>query len=92
MVDGFEEKGSYVRNVYYIGAGVSSVVQISDIPMVSAYCEQFIKYECKGSLLFRLDQQASRYHVTAFRCCIGVEPLQMISESAHAGLHPQTHV
>ena len=53
LVDGFEEKGSYVRNVYYIGAGVSSVAQISDIPMVSAYCEQFIKYECKGSLLFR---------------------------------------
>ena len=25
LVDGFEEKGSYVRNVYYIGAGVSSV-------------------------------------------------------------------
>ena len=39
-----------------------------------------------------LHQQAGRYHVTAFRCCIGVEPLQMISESAHAGLHPQTHV
>ena len=51
--DGFEEKGSYVRNVHYIGAGVSSVAQISGIPMVSAYCEQFIKYECRGSLLFR---------------------------------------
>ncbi|CAH3147397.1 unnamed protein product, partial [Porites evermanni] len=53
LVDGFEEKGSYVRNVYYIGVGVSRVAQISGIPMVSAYCEQFIKYECKGSLLFR---------------------------------------
>ena len=53
LADGFEEKGSYVRNVQYTGAGVSSVAQISGIPMVSAYCEQFIKYECEGSLLFR---------------------------------------
>ena len=53
LVDGFEEKGSYVRNVHYIGAGVSSVEQISGIPMLSSFCEQFIKYECRGSLLFR---------------------------------------
>ena len=94
LVDGFEEKGSYVRTVHYIGAGVSSVAQISGIPMVSAYCEQFIKYECKGSLLFRSAPAGwwHGYHLTAFRCCIGVEPLQMISKSAHAGLHPQTHV
>ena len=37
-----------------------------------------------------LHQQAGGYHVTAFRSCIGVEPLRMISKSAHAGLHPQT--
>ena len=31
---------------------MSSIAQISDISIVSAHCEQFIKYECKGSLLF----------------------------------------
>ncbi|CAH3168777.1 unnamed protein product, partial [Porites lobata] len=45
-------------------AGVSSIAQISFIPVVSAHCEQFIKYDCKGSLLFRPDDPATGWWVS----------------------------
>ena len=45
-VNGFEVKGSYVRNVSYYGAGLTQLTRLTD---VSAYCEQFVKYECRGS-------------------------------------------
>ena len=51
-VSGYEDAGSYVRNVHYLGAGITSVEQISVLLDISAHCEQFIKYECYGSLLF----------------------------------------
>ena len=50
-VNGFEERGSYVRLVDYLRDGISSVEQIAGLPDASAHCEQFIKYECLGSLL-----------------------------------------
>ena len=50
-VKGYEEKGSYVRNVHYLGEGITSVAQIAVLLDMSGHCEQFIKYECYGSLL-----------------------------------------
>lgn len=51
LVDGYDDEGSYVRRVHYTGAGLSSVAQLAGLPVASAHCEQFIKYECYGSLL-----------------------------------------
>ena len=49
VVNGFENPGSYVRNVLYLGAGSA---QLAGLTNVSANCKQFIKYECKKSRLF----------------------------------------
>ena len=54
-VNGYEERGSYVRHIHYLGAGIASVAQIAVITDVSTHCEQFIKYECHGSLLLYKD-------------------------------------
>ncbi|XP_078363595.1 neurexin-4-like isoform X1 [Oculina patagonica] len=51
LVNGFEGKGSYSRDVHYTGAGVISVAQLAGLTIVSTNCEQFIKYECLNSLL-----------------------------------------
>ena len=51
LVNGYEGKGSYVRNVHYSGAGLTNVPQLAGLLDVSAHCEQFIKYECYNSLL-----------------------------------------
>ena len=48
LVKGYEAKGSYVRNVVYIGA---SVTQLAALATNSTNCEQFIKYECYHSML-----------------------------------------
>ena len=48
LVDGYEEKGSYSRDVTYTGA---SLAQLASLTRVSSYCEQFIKYECYSSAL-----------------------------------------
>ena len=50
LVNGLESRGSYVRDVNYIGG---SVAQLAVLSFISAQCEQFIKYECVGSILFR---------------------------------------
>ena len=47
-VEGYEEKGSYSRDINYEGA---SLLQLASLTRVSSHCEQFIKYECYGSLL-----------------------------------------
>ena len=47
MVNGYEAAGSYVRNVVYVGAGVT---QLATLATISTHCEQFIKYECYHSL------------------------------------------
>ena len=47
-VKGYESIGAYSRNVRYKGASVS---QLASLTRVSSHCEQFIKYECYGSLL-----------------------------------------
>ena len=47
-VKGFEGPGSYHRNIHYIGASVN---QIKGLTEISKNCQQFIKYECKNSVL-----------------------------------------
>ena len=48
LVDGYEEKGSYSRDIHYKGATISQLVSLVNI---AQHCEQFIKYECLGSSL-----------------------------------------
>ena len=45
-VDGYEDKGSYSRDINYTRA---SLFQLARLTSVSSYCEQFIKYECHHS-------------------------------------------
>ena len=47
-VNGFESPGSYSRDVVYRGADLS---QLASLTAVSDHCQQFIKYECHGSVL-----------------------------------------
>ena len=49
LVDGCEPAGSYSRNINYTGLSIS---QLASLANVSSHCEQFIKYECYGSLMF----------------------------------------
>ena len=57
LVDGYEEAGSYTRDIYYTGVSLS---QLASLTTVSSHCEQFIKYECYGSdlWLFRSNPDA----------------------------------
>ena len=41
-------RGSYSRDIRYTGASLS---QLASLTRVSSHCEQFIKYECYGSVL-----------------------------------------
>ena len=49
LVKGYEDNGSYSRDVHYTGASLS---QLAGLTRVSSHCEQFIKYECRHSRLF----------------------------------------
>jgi len=49
LVDGFEEPGNYKREPRYTEA---SLLQLASLTNVSTHCEQFIKYECYGSLMY----------------------------------------
>ncbi|KAL9989349.1 hypothetical protein ACROYT_G003890 [Oculina patagonica] len=55
LVDGFEDPGSYSRSIQYKGANFS---QLASLANVSLHCEQFIKYECKGSVIFSNNNHA----------------------------------
>ena len=48
LVKGYEEHGSYSCDIHYTGASLSQLAQLT---RVSSHCEQFIKYECRGSIL-----------------------------------------
>ena len=50
LVDGFEDAGSYSRDIRYTKASLS---QLASLTTVSLFCEQFIQYECHRSLMFR---------------------------------------
>ena len=43
--------GCYQRDIHYTGA---NFLQLGSLTTISAHCEQFIKYECFRSRLFRL--------------------------------------
>ena len=45
-VKGFENRGSYSRDIHYTGASLS---QLASLTNVSSRCEQFIKYKCRLS-------------------------------------------
>ena len=49
IVDGYEDKGSYSRDINYTGASLS---QLAGLTSVSLHCEQFIKYECHHSVFW----------------------------------------
>ena len=49
LVDGYEDAGSYSRRIHYSGVNLS---QLGSLTRASTYCEQFIKYECYGSVLW----------------------------------------
>ena len=47
-VRGYNPRGSYSRDIHYTGASLS---QLASLTRVSSSCEQFIKYQCYGSVL-----------------------------------------
>ena len=47
-VKGYEGQGTYLRDVRYAKVSLS---QLASLTRVSSHCEQFIKYECYGSVL-----------------------------------------
>ena len=48
LVDGYDSHGDYSRSIHYSGVTLS---QLRSLTRASTYCEQFIKYECYGSVL-----------------------------------------
>ena len=50
LVTGYEDPGSYSRDIHYTGASLS---QLASLTNVSSYCEHFIKYECLGYLMLK---------------------------------------
>ena len=49
-VSGCDPSGCYSRDIHYTGASLS---QLASLTRVSSHCEQFIKYECYDSVMFR---------------------------------------
>ena len=50
LVSGCDPSGCYSRDIHYTGASLS---QLASLTRVSSHCEQFIKYECYHSAIFR---------------------------------------
>ena len=50
LVQGCLPVGCYQRDIHYTGA---NFLQLGNLTTISAHCEQFIKYECFGSMIFR---------------------------------------
>ena len=57
LVTGYERQGSYVRYIHYTGSGLTSNAQLFGLLNISTHCEQFIKYQCYGSLLLNAGNQ-----------------------------------
>ena len=49
-VNGYSSDGSYSRDIYYTGASLTLLARLT---RVSKNCEQFIKYQCLDSRIFR---------------------------------------
>ena len=52
LVDGYGDRGSYVRHVHYLGVGLTELPQMTSLVASSSHCEQFIKFECRNTILF----------------------------------------
>ena len=50
LVNNCKRSGCYTRNIRYKGASLS---QLNHLTRISSHCEQFIKYECLRSKLFK---------------------------------------
>ena len=50
LVRGCSRPGCYQRDIHYTGA---NFLQLGNLTFISAHCEQFIKYECFASVMFR---------------------------------------
>ena len=50
LVDGYEDVGSYSRDIHYTGMSLS---QLASLIAISSHCEQFIKYECFDARMYR---------------------------------------
>ena len=50
-VNGYSSRGSYSRAIQYSGVNSSCISQLANLTAVSSRCEQFIQYECLGSVL-----------------------------------------
>ncbi|KAL9975093.1 hypothetical protein ACROYT_G012209 [Oculina patagonica] len=48
LVDKCYTQGCYSRDIHYTGASLS---QLASLTRISSHCEQFIKYECYGSVI-----------------------------------------
>ncbi|KAL9951858.1 hypothetical protein ACROYT_G044597 [Oculina patagonica] len=48
QVSDCEPNGCYARDIHYTGA---DLLQLGSLTAISTHCEQFIKYECHGSVL-----------------------------------------
>jgi len=48
LVQGCSPRGCYKRDIQYIG---TNPFQLGNLTTISAHCEQFIRYECFGSVL-----------------------------------------
>ena len=68
LVDGYEAPRRYVKHITYNATGLTGVAQLAGLADVSIHCEQFIKYECYGALLFRDDEcwWVSRHNQSMF--------------------------
>jgi len=44
--------GSYESAVHYYGVSSSCISQLANLTAISSHCEQFIKYECYGTVLY----------------------------------------
>ena len=53
LVNGYHLRGAYMRAITYSGEGLTGVAQLINLIDISSHCEQFIKYECYGSVLLR---------------------------------------
>ena len=61
QVKGFEDPGSYSRNIQYKGANFS---QLASLANVCSHCEQFIRYECKHSKMFESNGDQNAWWVS----------------------------
>ena len=51
LVKGYPLQGDYARTVHYSAVKSSCISQLANLTAVSSHCEQFIKYECRGSVI-----------------------------------------